>query len=192
MLGLDDLRQWTLGGSIQKSVNVYLTESTMKHVQSVFPYLVDNTKATGGGDVAGLSFHIIKEGEEFTIDNVKILPILVEHGINFDGSPSYSLGFRIDKITYISDVSKIPSTSRDLIKGSKLLILDALHDKKHISHFSIDQALEEIKTFEPTIAFLTGFSHRVDHYELEERLKGTSIYPAYDGLCLEFNNNAVS
>lgn len=60
-LGLDDLRAWTLGqNSIQSHVDVYLTSETFETVQQVFPYLVDRSKASGGGDVAGLRFHIIQ------------------------------------------------------------------------------------------------------------------------------------
>lgn len=60
MMGLDDLRQWTLHGSIQPHVDVHLSQDTMQFVEHVFPYLVDTRKASGGGDVAGVQFHLLE------------------------------------------------------------------------------------------------------------------------------------
>jgi phosphoribosyl 1,2-cyclic phosphodiesterase len=87
MLGLDDLRAWTLGQySIQSHVDVYLTADTFAAVQQVFPYLVDTTKASGGGDVAGLQFHIINRDP----DNPRLYePIRIGQRISirpFDGA----------------------------------------------------------------------------------------------------------
>lgn len=133
MLGLDDLRQWTLPGfdknnklikeSVQSVVDVYLSKDTMQHVQNCFPYLVDMSKASGGGEVAGVNFIIFEEDYEevgvtfykpFDLFGVKVEPFEVEHGV-FRGKPFMSLGFKFtgtdtDKtIIYVSDVNRIPS-----------------------------------------------------------------------------------
>jgi phosphoribosyl 1,2-cyclic phosphate phosphodiesterase len=123
------------------------------------------------------------------------------------GEVYWSLGFRIDDFTYISDVSRIPPASRELISGTRTLVIDALHgtrvicafvlcmrnhcaDKPHPSHFSIDETVEEVRSINPRYAFLTGFTHRVDHEETQQRIAnivdGTELFMAWDGLELCF------
>ncbi|CAE6412496.1 unnamed protein product [Rhizoctonia solani] len=82
MNGLDDLRGWTLGKSIQSHVDVYVSAFTFKEVQKSFPYLVAKEFATGGGDIPEFRWHIIKENEPFRVDGVEfdITPIVVHHG----------------------------------------------------------------------------------------------------------------
>lgn len=80
VMGLDDLRQWTLGGIIQSHVDIYLSQRTMNVVSSVFPYLVDTSKASGGGDVAGLKFHVIPQLDathfsSFQVEGLDVVPI---------------------------------------------------------------------------------------------------------------------
>lgn len=194
MLGLDDLRQWTLNKSIQEKIDVYLTQDTFASVNNVFPYLVDTSKASGGGDVAGLQFHILEqEDDEFLpvrIGNLSIQPFEVEHG-KIGADIYYSLGFKVDTVVYISDTNRIPDKSRKYLDGCEVFIVDALHEKPHFSHFSIDQALEEVKRVEPTVAFFTGFSHRVNHDETQKQLveekKAQNVFLAWDGLRVEFN-----
>jgi len=79
MFGLDDLRQWTIGGSIhriQPHVDIYLDQSTMNVVSISFPYLVDKSMATGGGDVPSLKFHVFDlDGlKPFLIDGLEVIP----------------------------------------------------------------------------------------------------------------------
>ncbi|EUC67173.1 RINT-1 family protein [Rhizoctonia solani AG-3 Rhs1AP] len=82
MNGLDDLRGWTLGKSIQAHIDIYVSAFTFKEVQRSFPYLVAKEFATGGGDVPEFRWHIIKENEPFRIMGVDfdITPIVVHHG----------------------------------------------------------------------------------------------------------------
>ncbi|CAE6440270.1 hypothetical protein ACGC1H_004730 [Rhizoctonia solani] len=82
MNGLDDLRGWTLGKSIQTHIDIYVSAFTFKEVQRSFPYLVAKEFATGGGDVPEFRWHIIKENEPFRIEGVDfdITPIVVHHG----------------------------------------------------------------------------------------------------------------
>ncbi|CUA72366.1 Putative hydrolase C777,06c [Schizosaccharomyces pombe 972h-] [Rhizoctonia solani] len=82
MNGLDDLRGWTLGNSIQAHIDVYVSAFTFKEVQRSFPYLVAKEFATGGGDIPEFRWHIIKENEPFRVEGVDfdITPIVVHHG----------------------------------------------------------------------------------------------------------------
>ena len=110
MLGLDDLRSWTMGGCIQPFVDVYLTEECLQTVQQTFPYLVDTSRATGGGDVGALRWHVINAHEPFFAgpQNVLVQPLRVEHGfMPPDRHPFECLGFRIDTMSYVSDCVRV-------------------------------------------------------------------------------------
>lgn len=207
IFGLDDLRAWTIGGSnysVQDSIDIYLDQETFEVVERAFPYIVDTNQATGGGEVPAVQFHIIgskDKGYKNVIidDELVVEPIRVNHGVYPDGSDFPCLGFKFgDDVTYISDASEIPSIAMNQIKGSKLFVLDGLHDKPHRSHFSIDQSVEQVLKVLPPggVGYLTGFTHRVFHDDLEKELKerkdindaGVKIFPAYDGLLVNVNS----
>jgi hypothetical protein len=78
---MDDLRQWTLRGAVQDSIPIYLNSETMDVIERAFPYMVDQTKATGGGAVPSLEFHVYdkdRQGDEmlqeFWIEELKVTP----------------------------------------------------------------------------------------------------------------------
>ncbi|KAJ2807151.1 hypothetical protein H4R20_001397 [Coemansia guatemalensis] len=189
-LGIDDLRQWTV---LQKhSIPIYCDQSTLDTVSGAFPYLVDMQKASNGGGVASLDFRIIEDfSKPFVCEGVTFQPLRVEHGTYSDGSVFYFNGFRFDDVSYISDCSKIPAKTRPLISGSKLLILDALRPRSHISHFGYYDAIDEIRQLKPDRALLTGFCHDMEHSEMEQLAsqfkdsEGLVADPAYDGLRIE-------
>ncbi|KAF9066089.1 beta-lactamase-like protein [Rhodocollybia butyracea] len=89
MNGLDDLRGWTLGGSIQPHIDVYLSQATFTEVQRSFPYLVSKEYASGGGDVPDFVWHIIENKLPFEINDtgIFITPFLVHHGRVFSPVP---------------------------------------------------------------------------------------------------------
>jgi phosphoribosyl 1,2-cyclic phosphodiesterase len=111
----------------------------------MFPYMVDSKKATGGGDIPSFQWHPFNPLKPFTIPscgNISVLPLPVEHGIYFtDGPirPYMCMGFRIGEISYISDASAISKETKNKIEGSRVLILDALRELPHASHFSYDE-----------------------------------------------------
>ncbi|KAJ3163204.1 hypothetical protein HDU86_002373 [Geranomyces michiganensis] len=200
MLGLDDLRQWTIGGanhSVQDHIDVYLSCAAMEVVARAFPYLVDKAKATGGGEVPSLRFHQFDSPAmggkmaPFWIEEMEVVPLEVEHGKDSHGVFK-SLGFKLGDFAYISDASLIPESTRALVKGCKVLVLDALHYGMHSSHLSIDESVKECAELVAPggEAYLTGFSHRVNHATLEAELgenttlrkANVAAWPAYDGL----------
>lgn len=171
ILGLDDLRAWTMGGVIQRHVDIYLTEECMQVVAGMFPYLVDRSKSTGGGDVPTLRWNIIDRHSSFTIPasqgrrELRVQPLPVLHGYIGRSSPFWSLGFRIDSFSYISDCHSIPPESLELMRGSQAIVMDALKMDRHLSHFSFSQALSFFASFSPppVLGLLTDFTHRIEH-----------------------------
>ncbi|KAJ3040459.1 hypothetical protein HDV00_010896 [Rhizophlyctis rosea] len=197
---MDDLRQWTIGGkkySVQDRIDVYLDESTAKVVESTFPYLFDKKKATGGGDVPSLEFHVFGNGpggyEPVMIEELEVIPFQVEHG-SAGENKFMSLGYRFGDFTYISDASGLPEKAQECIKGTTTLVLDALHYDTHTSHFSISESITAASTLLPPGGrlYFTGMSHRVDHDTLNQELaesailkeKGIVAEVAYDGMKL--------
>ena len=116
--GLDDLRDWT--NNTQSTLPIFLRQSDLDAVKSLFFYLVDRNKQSGGGGVAKLNFKTINE-QPFEVDGLQFTPLPVEHG---QGREAY--GYRFGPVSYISDCSKIPASTAKLVSGSELLILDAL------------------------------------------------------------------
>jgi phosphoribosyl 1,2-cyclic phosphate phosphodiesterase len=95
------------------------------------------------------------------------------------------LGFRVGRLAYCTDVSRIPDASRPLLEGLDLLVLDALRHDPHPTHFSLSEALAEIRALKPRRTFLTHLSHSFDHGPTQAGLP-PDVHLAYDGLQLEF------
>lgn len=195
ILGLDDLRGWTMNGKIQKSINVYLTLDTFETVKTTFPYLVDRTKATGSGEVGALNFIII-EDQEFVINDVKIMPLPVHHGTILEtGGICWNSGFRIGNMSYIADVNFIPDSTMKRLQGTEVLVIDGLKWEPHLSHFSFDQALETCLQVLPSSGrgYITGICHCASHDELNQylendrnrRKKGIQVQAAFDNLLIK-------
>src|SRR5690606_2703473 len=95
------------------------------------------------------------------------------------------LGFRMEDFTYITDANYISDESRELIKGSKVLVLNALRREKHISHFTLEEAIQMVKELEVPQAYFTHISHQLGfHKEVNKELPD-GIQLAYDGLLIE-------
>ncbi|WVW79937.1 hypothetical protein I302_101908 [Kwoniella bestiolae CBS 10118] len=131
--GLDDLREWCIRQG--RAIPVYLNQETYEKVCEAFPYMVDKTKASGGGDVPQLIWKIIKDDDQLDIAGIDVKVLAVHHGIYFhsipptpvpttqsapsslppkrlEPEPLICLGFTFDNsITYISDVSSIPEST---------------------------------------------------------------------------------
>ncbi|CAO3620041.1 unnamed protein product [Cunninghamella blakesleeana] len=195
MAGLDDLRSLTLGSGVQDKVDIYLMKETMDSVKDTYPFLVNSALATGGGDVATFKYHILDPLSKFNIYGLTFEPLPVHHGIYFTTKEPYLFyGFQFQGVTYISDTNFIPKETMDKIKKEKsqILVLDCLkYGSIHPSHFGLDDALIASREINATKTLLVGFSHRMDHYELEEHLlmeKDIKIAPAFDGLKLDFTS----
>jgi len=123
VLGLDDLREWTEANPIP----IFCRYQDFEYLKVIFPYLVDNTKATGSGYVSRLNFYPFDEKASFIVHGIKFTPLLLDHGPN-----NTALGFKFGSIVYLSDLNDIPETTRKLIENEPIdiLIIDALRVKE--------------------------------------------------------------
>ena len=179
--GFDDLRDWT--NNAQESLPIYLREVDLGVVEQLFYYLVDRNKQTGGGGVAKLSFDTI-DSTPFKADGLELTPLPVEHGKNWE-----SFGYRFGDVSYISDASAISEKTADLVRGSEILVLDALRPARtHGTHFTVEEAIDQARRLGVKRTLLVDGTHDIDHVPVNDELaklkdsEGLDIQYAYDGL----------
>ncbi|MGE5424953.1 MAG: MBL fold metallo-hydrolase [Syntrophothermus sp.] len=168
--GLDDVRAFNY--VLNKRIDIYGTQQVMDAIVTEFPYIFAETRYFGAPQ---LTIHPI-ENKPFRINDIEFIPIHCLH----EKLPV--MGYRIGDFTYITDASYISGDELEKIKGSKVVVLNALRNSKHVSHFSVGEAVEIIEKIQPEQAFLTHLSHFVGlHEEVNQKLP-PFIKLAYDGL----------
>ena len=179
--GFDDLRDWT--NNAQESLPIYLREVDLGVVEQLFYYLVDRNKQTGGGGVAKLSFDTI-DSTPFKADGLELTPLPVEHGKNWE-----CFGYRFGDVSYISDASAISEKTADLVRGSEILVLDALRPARtHGTHFTVEEAIDQARRLGVKRTLLVDATHDIDQVPVNNELaklkdsEGLDIQYAYDGL----------
>ena len=94
-------------------------------------------------------------------------------------------GYRAGAVAYLTDVKLVPPETMELLRGVAVLVVNALFDRPHPTHLSIDEAVELARAVGAGRTFLTHLTHRFAHAELESRLP-EGVSPAYDGLVVTF------
>ena len=171
--GLDDVRafNWVKKGE----VDIYGNHETKTGVYKDFSYAFADFRYPG---VPEINFHLL-DGSPFYIDDICIVPIPVLH------HKMEVYGFRIGNFAYITDANFIPDSSMKLLKGIEYLVINALRKEKHLSHFTLSEALEVIQKLNPRQSYLTHIGHQMGlaaevANELPENVK-----LAYDTLVVE-------
>ncbi len=168
--GMDDIRSFNFR---QKSdMPIYARKNVISQLRQEFEYVFADKKYPGVPRV------ITNEitNEPFFIQNQQIIPIEVMH---------YKLpvfGFRINDFTYITDANHIDENETEKIKGSKVLVLNALQKTEHISHFTLSEAVDIANKIGAEKTYFTHISHKLGkHMEVEKELPD-NIELAWDGL----------
>ena len=170
--GLDDIRPFNY--LLHKTIDVYAEVEVQDTLKREFPYVFQEQKYYG---VPQIELHTIQE-QPFTVGDIDFIPIRVMH------KDLPVLGFRVNDFSYITDANFITDTELQKLKGSKVMVLNALRREEHYSHFNLDQALAVIEKVKPDIAYLTHISHHLGkHAEVEKELP-ENVHLAYDGLRL--------
>lgn len=173
ILGLDEIRRFNYmqGGAIP----CHASADTWASLRRTFYYAFDGVRREGGG-IPKIEAHQI-DGP-LSVGGVRVVPVPLLHG----SSPI--LGFRFGSFAYLTDCSAIPEASWPLLTGIETLVIDALRDKPHATHFTVAQALEAIARIAPQRAYLTHMSHDLGHAATNARLPA-GVELAYDGLVLD-------
>lgn len=171
--GMDDIRGFNYAQ--KSSIPLYAQGPVIDQLKREFAYAFGEDKYPG---VPEIEVHEISN-QPFVIAGVPIIPILVKHYF-LD-----VLGFRFGDFTYITDANFISDEELEKVKGSEVLVINALRKTTHISHFTLDEALEVIDKIKPKKAYITHISHMMGlHAEVEKELP-PHVHLAYDGLTLQ-------
>ena len=170
MAGLDDVRAFNFfSGS---AMNVYANALTEEAIRRDFYYAFSDKKYPGTPEI---QLHTIGD-EPFFIKDIKVEPIQVTH------HRMPVLGFRMGDFTYITDANFIEQSELEKIKGSKVLVLNALRKEKHLSHFTLQEALDIANMLEIPEVYFTHISHQLGlHDDISQELP-SHVQLAYDGL----------
>ena len=173
ILGLDDIRRfnWIQGGPIPG----YATPEIWTDIARTFYYAFDGVVRKGGGIPRIDRRHV--DGP-FAVGGVRIVPVPLWHG------DAPILGFRFGSFAYLTDCNRLDDAAWPLVEGVETLVIDALRDKPHTTHFTVAEALEVIARIKPRRAYMTHMSHDLGHATTSARLpEGVEL--AYDGLVLD-------
>jgi len=168
--GLDDVRAYNFKHKMD--IPIYARNTVLKQLKYEYEYIFSENKYPGVPSIETIEI----TNTPFTIDGEKITPIEVMH---------YKLpvfGFRVKDFTYITDANSISPTELEKVKGSNIVVLNALRIEKHISHFTLQEALDIINVINPKKAYLTHASHLLGlHSEVTSKLP-SNVELAFDGL----------
>ena len=172
ILGLDEVRRFNV--MQQSSMPCLGDERTLSDLRRTFAYIFDPSPGPGGG-IPQLS--LFRIGGPFTLGGVEFVPVPLLHGRR------PILGFRVGTFAYLTDCSAIPDASWPLIEGVRTLVLDALRDRPHPTHFSVSEAVDVVTRLAPDRAYFTHICHDLPHEATCRRLP-PHVELAYDGLTL--------
>ncbi|HYD20235.1 MAG TPA: MBL fold metallo-hydrolase [Flavipsychrobacter sp.] len=171
--GLDDVRAYNYFQ--QKPMEIYANEHTQEIIHREFEYVFNNKFYPG---IPQLSINTINS-EPVNINGLEIIPIKVMH------YKLEVLAFRIGDFTYVTDANQINPEEINKIKGSKILVLNALRHEQHISHFTLAEAIDMATVIGAEQTYFTHISHQMGlHLEINSHLP-PGINLAYDGLCIK-------
>ena len=171
--GMDDIRAFNYKQN--SPIDVYAEERVQTAIKKEFHYIFTEFKYPG---IPQVNLKTITS-EPFLIGDIKFIPIEVMH---------YKLpvkGFRINDFTYITDAKTISESEKQLIKGSSILVINALQKQTHISHFTLDEAIAFAQEIGAERTYFTHISHRLGRHEEISKDLPLGIELAYDGLKLE-------
>jgi len=173
--GLDDIRPYNF--MQKKDMPIFGQDRVLEQIKKEFAYIFSGKKYPGVPMVKPVEI----DESSFVIEGVTITPIPVSH---------YKLpvlGFRIGDFSYVTDANFIPDESMQLLEGTEILVLNALQKESHISHFTLDEAINMARKIGAKETYFTHISHRMGlHASINEELpEGMAL--AHDGLQLSLS-----
>ncbi len=169
--GMDDVRPFCF--KHKKEIEIYAHERVLSQLRQEFHYVFDERFNYPG--IPRINANTITN-EPFVINNETITPI---DGLHYK---LQVFGFRIGDFTYITDMNSISEEEIEKVKGTKVLVLNALQKQPHISHFNLEEAIELVSKIKPNKTYFTHLSHTMGLHEIVSKELPQDIELAYDGL----------
>ncbi|SHM22999.1 phosphoribosyl 1,2-cyclic phosphate phosphodiesterase [Chitinophaga jiangningensis] len=171
--GMDDIRAFNYFQ--QSPIDIYATDFSQNVIMREFAYAFADYKYPG---IPEINLKMLDD-EPFEVNGLTVTPIQVMH---------YKMpvtGFRFHDFTYITDANFIAPEEKDKIRGSKILVVNALRKEKHISHFTLDEAIALGKELDIPQVYFTHISHQLGKHADVSRELPDGMALAYDGLKLD-------
>jgi phosphoribosyl 1,2-cyclic phosphate phosphodiesterase len=171
--GLDEVRAFNfINGMIMP---VFATERVQQAIKREFAYIFSGENYPGIPKIDLVTL----DNSDFKVGELNFTPIDVLH---------YKLpvkAFRVGNFTYITDANFISEAEKNKVRGSEVIVINALRRSEHISHFTLEQAIDLAKDFGAGRTYFTHISHQMGtHAEVSKELPA-GIELAYDGLEIE-------
>ncbi len=172
--GIDDIRPFFFK---QGDIPIYAHKRVVKALKKRFDYIFDEKDRYPGAPAVEINY--LKKDVTFNVGGKAVIPVQALH------NRLKVFGFRIDDFTYLTDVKSMESMELEKIKGTKILVINALRKESHHSHFNLEQALDFVAQVKPEKAYFTHISHLMGfHAEVEKSLP-KNVHLAYDNLSIE-------
>ncbi len=178
--GLDDIRAFNWVS--KKAVDIYAELRVQESLKQEFSYVFAAKKYPG---IPQMDLKTIT-GEPFYVGKTRIIPIRAMHY----KLPVY--GYRIEDVAYITDANYIAPSEKEKLKGVNVLVVNALRKESHLSHFTLQQALDLIAEIKPQKAYLTHIGHQMGFYETVQKELPDNVFLAYDTLTISNDINSNS
>ncbi|GBR76978.1 beta-lactamase domain-containing protein [Candidatus Termititenax persephonae] len=175
VFGLDEFRQFNI--KYQKRINVYLSAEADQELRTTLRYMYETPRQKGGG-VTALDNHILQNYQTINIGEFSVTALPIKHGL-------YEIfGYRVDNFAYLTDCSEIPEKTFEYLQDLDILVLDALRNTPHPTHFSLAQAVAAARRLGARQTYFTHIAHNLEHEATNQSLP-ENMQLAYDGLTLD-------
>ena len=169
--GLDDIRPFFFK---QGDIPIYAHQRVIDNLKKRFDYIFETeNKYPGAPSVKTIE---VINNHPFSIGNKNVIPINVMHG-NLQ-----VFGYRIDDFAYLTDVKTVEQNELEKLKNLKVLVVNALREEPHSTHFNLQEALDFIALVKPEKAYITHISHILCFQEEFQKKLPKNVYLAYDNL----------
>ncbi len=172
--GIDDLRAITARRNVH--LPMYGSARTLAGLAQKFVYIFDDDikPLPGTSKPQGRAIPV-EPGETFNAAGTQVTAVPVPHG------PITVFGYRIGSLAYVTDAKSVPDSALDLLRGARVLVINALFRTAHPSHLSLPEAIDVARAVGAERTYLTHLTHDNFHADLEAELP-PGISPAFDGL----------
>ncbi len=172
--GLDDIRPFFFR---QGDIPIYAHQRVISELQKRFEYIFATENRYPGAPAVAINE--VVNNEVFQLNGLSVVPINVMH------AELQVFGYRFNNLAYLTDVKTIEDVEKEKLKNLDILVVNALREEPHYSHFNLEEALEFVAEIKPKRTYFTHISHLLGfHVEVEAKLP-KNVHLAYDGLTLE-------
>ncbi|MFV8354712.1 MBL fold metallo-hydrolase [Flavobacterium sp. XS1P32] len=169
--GIDDIRPFNFK---QGEIPIYAHQRVIDNLKSRFEYVFETVNKYPGAP--SVATHEVVNNESFSIGGKIIIPINAMHG-NLQ-----VFGYRIDDFAYLTDVKTIEKTEINKLKNLDVLVINALRQEPHDTHFNLKEALDFVTLVKPRKTYLTHISHILGYHEEVQKELPENVFLAYDNL----------